>query len=428
MTDLQIRDLGPAFADYLRQYRDCFPQSRTAGHFDNYCRGQLSDLPRKSVEPIALACGTSVRTLQSFLVASEWEVDTAAERLRCVVGDYPDTLPRGELGTVGVIDETSCRRKGDETPGVQRQYPGCVGEVDNGIVTVHLGVSRGRFQTLPDADPFLPESWSTDRDRCREGGIPDSPVHRPKWRISLEQLARANASGIRLDWLTFDEGYGGRPEFLCALDDRGQRFVAEVPVSFSVRPTVGAQPVRADVLLPGMRARFGIRATIDRATIAPQRWRASMHRVLVRDRWLTLIAAVCESTGEAKYFATNSTDPGPDRISKAAFRRATVEQCFRLAKSEAGLSHFEGRHYVGLMRHTILTLIVLGFVSMHADRLRGEKPAGDRRAGVPSPEREDGGTVPKAAWHEGGSVRRGSDPVSPEAKRTGRQIPQEKAA
>jgi len=428
MTDQQIRELGPAFSDYVRQYRDCFPQRRTAGHFDNYCRGLLSDLPRKSVEPIALACGTSVRTLQSFLVASEWECDTAAERLRCVVGDYLDTLPRSDLGTVGVIDETSCRKQGDRTPGVQRQYLGCVGKVENGIVTVHLGVSRGRFQTLLDADLFLPESWSDDRDRCREAGIPDSLVHRPKWRIALQQVARANASGIRFDWLTFDEGYGSCPEFLCGLDDCGQRFVAEVPVSFSVRPAVGAESVRADVLLPGMQARFGTRVAIDRATTAPQHWRAVTRRVRVRDRWLTLIAAVGESTGEVKYFATNSTDPGPDRVLKAAFRRATVEHCFRLAKSEAGLSHFEGRSYVGLMRHMILTLIVLGFVSVHADRLRGEKSARNRRAGVPRAQRQDGGAVPKSAWHEGGSARRGGDPLPPAPQRAGRQIPQEKTA
>src|SRR3954468_751347 len=73
MTEQEIRRLGPAFGAYLGRYRGCFLQKRTAGHFDNYCRGLLSDLPRKSVEPMALACGTAVRTLQEFLTTAAWD-------------------------------------------------------------------------------------------------------------------------------------------------------------------------------------------------------------------------------------------------------------------------------------------------------------------------------------------------------------------
>jgi hypothetical protein len=77
MTEQYIAGLGPAFAAYLGRYRRCFLQKRTAGHFDTYCRGLLSDLPRKSVEPIALQAGTAVRTLQEFLVAARWDHHTA---------------------------------------------------------------------------------------------------------------------------------------------------------------------------------------------------------------------------------------------------------------------------------------------------------------------------------------------------------------
>src|SRR5829696_4886892 len=93
MTDQEIAELGPAFARYLGGYRDCFLQKRTATHFGNYCRGLLSDLPRKSVEPIALACGTAVRTLQEFLVTARWDEaatrDRLQRRLAGVVADRP---------------------------------------------------------------------------------------------------------------------------------------------------------------------------------------------------------------------------------------------------------------------------------------------------------------------------------------------------
>src|SRR5262249_55936850 len=73
MTEQEIAGLGPAFAAYLGRYRDCFLQKRTAAHLDIYCRGLLSDLPRKTVEPIALDAGTAVRTLQEFLVTARWD-------------------------------------------------------------------------------------------------------------------------------------------------------------------------------------------------------------------------------------------------------------------------------------------------------------------------------------------------------------------
>ena len=427
MTDQQIADLGPAFAEYLSPYRDCFGQKRIFRHFDNYCRGLLSDLPRKSVEPIALACGTAVRTMQEFLITSEWEHETARERLQCVVGDALDTFPDDPLGNVGVIDETSCCKKGDETPGVQRQYLGCVGKLDDGIVTVHLGVTRGRVHALLDAESFLPEGWSGDRPRCRDAGIPDSMTHRTKWRIALERLARANASGIRFDWLTFDEGYGSCPEFLAILDEGGHRFVAEVPVSFAVRRKPEGDSQRASLVLPETRARFGTRYSFDRATTAPQRWRSASERVWVRGREFLLLVAVSETTAEVKYFLTNAGDHTPERIFQAAFRRATVEHGFRLAKSEAGLSHFEGRSYVGLMRHTILTLLVLGFVSLHADRLRGGKPTGDGGAGVPGDERPGGDPVLPPPGGGADEARRGGDPIPPAKERKSRSISQEKA-
>src|SRR6476646_7435252 len=120
MTEREIADLGPAFAAYLRRFRGCFGQDRTAGHFDTCCRGLLSDLPRKSVEPVALAAGTAVRTLQEFLVTARWDHgrarDTPQRRLAALLA----ATPAGATGTVGVIDETSCRKWGEHTPGVQR--------------------------------------------------------------------------------------------------------------------------------------------------------------------------------------------------------------------------------------------------------------------------------------------------------------------
>lgn len=415
MTDQEIAALGPAFAGYLGGYRGCFLQKRTATHFDNFCRGLLSDLPRKSVEPIALACGTAVRTLQEFLTTADWQHLRAREKLQRRVAEVLGGLPDDGLGTIGVIDETSCLKKGDQTPGVQRQYLGCVGKIDNGIVTVHVGVAKGTFQALLDADLYLPKSWNADRPRCREAGIPDEVRYRPKWQIAYEQLVRLEANGVRFDWLVFDEGYGSKVPFLRVLDAVGQRFVGEVPVSFSVQTAARDGAQRADRVLSAEDAKRGQQFRLSRKTVGDARWRATSRSVEAGGcRWV-LVVAQNESTAEVKYFITNATDEPLARVLRAAFRRATIEHSFRVAKSEAGLTHYEGRQYVGLVRHLILGLVVLGFVSVHTDRLRGEKPAGDDGAGVPGAERAVHGDVPPKARDAGGAARRVRDPLPPAA-------------
>jgi SRSO17 transposase len=428
MTDQDIAQLGPALAAFLCRFRPCFLQHRTAVHFDNYCRGLLSDLPRKSVEPVALACGTAGRTLQEFLTTASWDHDRARDTLQGHLADVLAALPADPLGTIGVIDETSCLKQGDQTPGVQRQYLGCVGKIGNGIVTVHVGVARGRFQALLDAELYLPRSWDEDRPRCRAAGIPDEVRYRAKWRIALDQLLRLHERGVRFDWLVFDEGYGSRVPFLTLLSLAGQRFVAEVPVSFAVRVGNAMRSHRADRVLRAADARRGRRFRIRRQTHADAWWRAQERRVRVRGRAYRLVVAINEATAEVKYFVSNATAPPLRRVLAVAFRRATIEHCFRVAKTEAGLSHYEGRQYVGLVRHLLLALIVLGFVAEHTQRLRGEKPAGDDGAGVPGAERTLPEVVPPPPGPGRRQSRRRGDPLSSTSQRTGRSLPQEAAA
>jgi SRSO17 transposase len=428
MTDQDIARLGPAFASFLRRFRPCFLQDRTVRHFDNYCRGLLADLPRKSVEPIALACGTAVRTLQEFLVTATWDQDLARDTLQHHLAGVLADLPTDSLGTVGVIDETSAVKQGDQTPGVQRQYLGCVGKIGNGIVTVHVGVARARFQALLDADLYLPKSWDQDRQRCRAAGIPDGVRYRAKWRIALDQLLRLHANGVRFDWLTFDEGYGSKVPFLTVLSLVGQKFVAEVPVSFAVWTEGASGWRRGDAVLTTQDARQGRCYRIRRRTHPDARWRAASRPVQVRGHSYTLVVAINEATAEVKYFVTNATAEPLTRVLAVAFRRATIEHSFRVAKTEAGLTHYEGRQYVGLVRHLILGLIVMAFVSIHTDRLRGEKSAGDDGAGVPGAQRAMCDPVsPPPKDRRVLPCRRG-DSIPPAPQRAGDQIAQEAAA
>jgi SRSO17 transposase len=428
MTEQEIAGLGPAFAAYLARYRRCFLQKRTAAHFDNYCRGLLSDLPRKTVEPIALEAGTAVRTLQEFLTSARWDHQHMRDLLQRQLADAVAEMPADTLGTIGIIDETSCRKWGDETPGVQRQYLGCVGKVDNGIVTVHVGVAKGRFQALLDADLYLPKVWDADRDRCRAAGIPDGVRYRPKWRMALEQLIRLQGNGITFDWLVFDEGYGAAVPLLRVLNAVGQRFVAEVPVNFAVADVAAGPTRRADQRLRAADAKRGKRYRLRHRTVQDSVWRANTAKVWIAGREYLLIVAMNEATAEVKYFLSNAVNTPVASLLAVAFCRWNVEHSFRLGKQEAGLMHYEGRDYVGLMRHLMLALVVLGFVATATERLRGEKSACECGASLPGikPALRDG--VASSAAGSGKAAPERNHWLLPAAQRASDEVPQETAA
>src|SRR5262245_18140727 len=285
MTPEQIEQLGPAFADYLRPFLFCCDYTQTFDLLGVYCRGLLSDLPRKTCEPLALHAGVAVRTLQEFLRDHRWSFGRVRDLMQQHVAGAVSVLPTDDPAPVALHDQTGTVKSGRHTPGVQRQHCGEVGKLENCVVTVHTGLARGRYKTLCDADLFLPQSWDADRDRCRAAGIPDDVVYRPKWQIALGQVDRALAHGLRFDWLTFDEGYGDKPGFLGGLDQRQLRYIGEVPKSlrcFATRPRAGESSHRADNLARHSRVFTGQRwqrVRLPRQTAGDQQWEAKAAQV-----------------------------------------------------------------------------------------------------------------------------------------------------
>jgi SRSO17 transposase len=415
----EIRQLDPMLREYLAQFDDCFLRRDTRAHFPVYVRGQLSNLERKSVEPIALQAGVPVRTLQEFLSQLQWDHPRMRQRLQEIVRDEH---ARGQAEVIGLIDETSGLKKGDKTPGVQRQYLGCVGKQDNGIVTVHLGVSVRDFHALLDGDLFLPESWSEDRPRCQAAGIPDDVVYRPKTEIALELYDRACANGLKFDWLTFDEWYGSKPPFLRALDDRQQTFIGEIHkdfVGWIDAPRVTHRPYRRGrrgrgrktprIVAGSRKAQTVEELARSHPTLCDQAWET--WRIKDSDKgpivWKVKHAMlhvkdeeslptkcyhllVCDNplTGERKYFISNAPAATPlQKLLQVAFSRWPIERCFEDQKSEVGLSHWEGRTWRGLQRHLILTSVSYLFLATACQRLRGKKSGDHRLPGPPSRQR-----------------------------------------
>jgi SRSO17 transposase len=408
----QIKALKPRLEAFLACFDDCFSHCSTREHLATYVNGQLSDLAQKSLEPIALAAGVPPRTLQEFLARYKWDEDALRRRLHHLIA-------RDHAGphTIGILDETSDTKKGVKTPGVQRQYLGCVGKQDNGIVTVHLGYAAGDFHTLIDGELFLPESWANDRPRCREAGIPDTMAYRPKTAIALELYDRAVTHGVHFEWLTFDEWYGSKPAFLRSLDARRQKFVAEVPKSFvawAKKPRVTKRPFRKgnrgrshrtprvvsarpkpiaveDMLRyhPALRDADWVRYRVKDGEKGPMVWEAKSIPIYPKNEdglpertYRLVVTRNVLAPDEVKYFVTNAPDALLSTLLLVAFSRWRVERCFEDEKGELGLDHFEGRKYQGLKRHLILTTVSHLFLAETHQVLRGEKSGVDGVSGA----------------------------------------------
>jgi SRSO17 transposase len=382
---------------FLESFSDCFARSEGRAHLRHYVHGQLSNVRRKCVEPMADAAGIAPRTLQDFLATHTWDHERACDRLQQLVAERHSCD-----GAIGLIDETSFPKRGDHTAGVQRQYCGASGKIDNCVVTVGLGYAdhAGGFRCTLDHCLYLPESWSSAPPRRQRADIPAEMTHQPKWQLALTMLERAHRNGVRFAWLTFDEGYGRVVPFLESLQRRGQTYVAEVPVDFHgwlVPPTVlqkeharhqqggrprrfprlarqSSKPTRVDRLCTysyPMRDQPWQDFHIKNGCKGPIVWRAKAARFQIHVRvdgaghgfglpsspvWL--IVAKNPLTEETKYFVCNAPSHTPlTHMLHVAFSRWHIERAFQDEKSEMGMDHFECRRYTAIRRHLVLTTI-----------------------------------------------------------------------
>jgi SRSO17 transposase len=392
MTVQQIRALGPRLSAYLDEFADCFVAFDTRYHLMQYVQGQLSNLPRKSVEPIAHLMDVPPRTLQEFLSFSHWDQDRLRDTVQRIVA-----RDHSEPQAIGIVDESGHPKKGDKTACVHRDYCGASGKVDNCVMGVHLCHASfdGKFRVMLDSDLFLPEKgWDTDRRE--EAGIPDALVYRPKHLIALEQLRRAADNGLRFGWIIADIWYGEKPVFIQGLEDLGLRFVLEIPKNLMgwIRRPADTDTPRGEVQNMARWSRpmldqewtafhikdTGMGAMVWEARSAPF-W-IKRGNAVAGPYWL--IAAhnrLHPETG--KYFLSNASAGIPlEVLLHVGFSRWPVERCLEDEKSELGLSHFEVRKYNGVLRHLRITQVSHLFLARQTLRLTEKKSGGNHLPGA----------------------------------------------
>jgi SRSO17 transposase len=406
----QIKNMGRELNKFLVKFDDCFSRSESRQNLRTYIKGQLSDLPRKSIEPIALADKLPPRTLQFFLSSIPWNQNRMVDKLQWIVA-----AEHAHPEAIGIIDESGNPKKGSHTACVQRQWCGNAGKIDNCVVGVHTAYVADDFQCILDSDLYLPEDWADDPARRKKAGIPETVIYRKKTQIALDQIFRSAGNGIRVLAWTFDGFYGRDREFLDGLDALGQNYVGQVPSDFTgwlhepqilLRPTPQERQKRgrkrhfprlSRKALPACEVRnllvySGVfqrqkwkKFHIKDGEKGPMVWEVKCAKFYRKhgDRGLPgrphhlIVARNVLNPKEIKYFVSNMIPPANgltlEKLLWIAFSRAPIERCFEVGKRELGMDHFEVRGWLGIHRHFYITQLSLLFCSRVHQKLREKK-------------------------------------------------------
>ncbi|MEV7971500.1 IS701 family transposase [Sphaerisporangium sp. NPDC088356] len=322
--------------------------------------GLLSDLPRKNCWTIAEWAGeTTPDAMQHLLSRAKWDADAVRDEVRGYVVEHLH-----DERAVLVVDETGDVKKGTGTVGVQRQYTGTAGRIENAQVAVYLVYAGQRGHAAVDRELYVPRSWTTDPDRCRAAGLSEETAFATKPELAACMVARFLDAGHRAAWVAGDEVYGGNPKLRTALEERGIGYVLAVACSHEA--TTGAGKFRADALAKKVpkRAwqklsagagakghRFYDWAVIDLANPAP----GSRQLLIRRNR----------STGELAYYRCYSPTPVPlTELVRVAGSRWRVEEFFQSAKGLAGLDEHQVRRYASWSRWVTLAMLAHAFLAV----------------------------------------------------------------
>src|SRR6478672_3822858 len=241
MTPDDVRAAAERLVDFHERFAPLFGKEQAQVHAYDYVKGLMVCPDRKSVEPIALTVGHGdVSGLQKFINSAPWHYDDVQAELQAVFED--ELVPAAAdspVGVVGVIDESAFAKKGVHSAGVARQHNGRLGKEDNCQVGVFLVGVTPEGAALLDHRLYLPKPWCEDtpeaRGRREKAHIPDGVTFQPKARIAAELVRNVAVLGqTTLDWVVADEEYGKAGHFHDAMDELGQRYVVEVPVTTTV--------------------------------------------------------------------------------------------------------------------------------------------------------------------------------------------------
>ncbi|MGW7672851.1 IS701 family transposase [Streptomyces sp. NPDC054775] len=337
-----------------------------------YLLGLLSSVERKNCWQLAERAGLArPGPMQRLLRYARWDADAVRDDLRAYAAEH-----LGADGSVLVVDEPGFLKKGRSSAGVQRQYTGTAGRIENAQVGVFLALATSRGRALIDRRLYLPEhSWSNDPERRTAAGIPETVQLATKPRLAEQMIEAALDAGITASWVTGDEAYGQDSQLRAALKARGIGYVLAVACSTRVRINHGRTPARADTLAGRLPATAWHRQSAGNGAKGPRYYDwawiyigtgSHRHLLIRRNR----------STGElAFYLCWSPTEVPLSELVRVAGARWSVEECFQAAKSQVGLDHYQVRNWTAWHRHITLAMLALAFLTALAADETPKPPA-----------------------------------------------------
>jgi len=385
-----------------------FARSEARRHAQAYLRGLLSPVERKNGWQLAEVVGDRTPyAIQHLLGRADWDADAVRDDLRAYVVEHC-----GDPHAVLVLDETAVVKKGTASAGVDKQYAGVVGKLENAQVGVFLAYASPRGVAFLDRALYLPEAWTNDRARCQAAGIPDDVTFATKPALARQLLERARAARVPAAWVTADSVYG---------DDRRLRMWLEAHAQASVLAVSGKEYVnveatgtqrRVSTLLKELPAEGWQRLSAGAGEKGP-RWYDWYWLPLVPplqegfERWLLVRRSLSDPTDRQAYVVFAPVGTALEVLVQVAGRRWTSEAAFEAAKGEVGLDHYEVRSWTGWHRHMTLALFAQAVLTVVRTHLA------QQLATLPT-------VQPAAETAKGGEWQQAATPLPPPASTTTR--------
>jgi SRSO17 transposase len=379
------RGVLPRLERFLDPFVELLQRSEQGGHARTYAAGLVSGLKYKNVESIAYLHDQEREPLQQFIGQSPWDHQPWFAELARQVGQE-----LGEADGVLVLDPSAFPKKGAESVGVQRQWCGRLGKLDNCQVGVYLAYVGGGEHALVDVRLYLPREWAGDRTRRQKAGVPREVRFRTRHELALEMLDERGPL-LPHAWVAGDDEMGRCSWFREQLRARGECYLLAVPSNTSVRDLFAADPPHTG---PGRRPRTPfVRVARWCAGVAEGAWQTMEVRagekgpVRVQAVWTLVQARTAgrasdvaevlvvfrERQGDGAWKHDYLLSNAPLTTPLAEYARAfkaehRVEECLQRAKGEAGLADYEVRTWRGWHHHQALALVATWFLTTEARR------------------------------------------------------------
>ena len=374
-----------------------------------YVAGLIGAGDRKSVQPMAARDSeVGYDQLHHFIASGAWDSTPLEKALLAEA----DRMVGGDDAWL-IVDDTALPKKGEHSVGVAPQYASVLGKTANCQSLVSLTLASREVPVMVGLRLFLPEEWTSDPDRMARARVPEGrQTALTKPEIAIEEIDRIIASGAPFGCVLADSGYGSSGSFRQALSERGLKWA----VGLSKRQNV--YPADVALIFPvaktGRPRKYRIPdqlALSAEAALVDEKWRKINWRRGTKGRLTCLFATrrvrvadghkhrladgrmQCmpgdevrligerRSTGEQKYYVSNlPADVSLRTLAAATKARWVCEQAHQQTKEELGLDHFEGRSWVGLHRHALMTMIAYAFLQSRRLKAAGRKKKNRRPA------------------------------------------------